>query len=178
MKLSDGEKLIIHMLSKLYEKNNIEDDINTGLIESAIAYDQLWAINIEYPGIVGADVPEDVDKIIAILNMWQHIEDDYSKLTYEQKRQLEDKVPFDGKDPKFTGFHHKDEIEPLSIVKFLVKELGRFDNFNARKLDSYNLELDGYLRMLDVFQTFSKDMRHKALNVEQITDILKVKAGP
>ena len=44
MKISDGEKLIILMLSELYEKLGVDGEIEPDFIKSAIFSDQLGGI--------------------------------------------------------------------------------------------------------------------------------------
>ena len=51
MKLSDGEKLIILMLSELYEKLGVEGEIEPDFIKSAIFGNQLWGLKWKYSGI-------------------------------------------------------------------------------------------------------------------------------
>jgi translation elongation factor TU len=113
MKLSDGEKLIILMLSELYEKLGVEGEIEPDFIKSAIFGNQLWGLKWKYSGIPfeESEDPEVVKEVVDILDMWSFIEYAYSRLTEAEKKQLEiDAAPF-GKEPKFRGFDGNHEGE-------------------------------------------------------------------
>ena len=68
MKLSDGEKLIILMLSELYEKLGVEGEIEPDFIKSAIFGNQLWGLKWKYSGIPfeESEDPEVVKEVEAI----------------------------------------------------------------------------------------------------------------
>lgn len=51
MKLTDGEKLIILMLTEMYEKLQIEGETEPDFLRSAIFNDHLWGIRWKYSGI-------------------------------------------------------------------------------------------------------------------------------
>lgn len=51
MKVTDGEKLILLMLSELYDKVGVEGEIEPDFIRSAIFNDKTWSIPWKYPGI-------------------------------------------------------------------------------------------------------------------------------
>ena len=48
MKLSNGERLILIMVSEIYEKLDIKGEINPALVRDAIYGDKLWALGWEY----------------------------------------------------------------------------------------------------------------------------------
>src|SRR5688572_7612554 len=106
MKISDGEKLIILMLTELYKKLELEDEIDPDFIRSAIFSDNLWSIPWKYPGIPFADqdTPEVVKEVLDILDMWSLIEHRYERLSKEEKAKLEQGAGAFGKEPKFRGF--------------------------------------------------------------------------
>ncbi|MCD8497657.1 MAG: hypothetical protein LRZ85_05960 [Alphaproteobacteria bacterium] len=51
VKLDDGSKLILVMLSELYEKMNVKGEIEPSFIKSVIYDGQYWALKWQYPGI-------------------------------------------------------------------------------------------------------------------------------
>ena len=175
MKLSDGEKLIVLMLSELYEKLDVKGEIEPDFIKSAIFSDQLWGVKWKYSGIPfeESDDPEIVKEVVDILDMWSFIEHAYSKLNEEEKAKLESDVPYFGKDPKFIGFDGNNETEYMGTAMFLVNELERFQEFN-----SHCPSIDGHKRMLSAFEPIRQTLSYEPLNLAQLTTILKEKVHP
>ncbi len=175
MKLTDGEKLIVLMLSELYEKLGVNGEIEPDFIKSAIFSDQLWGIKWKYSGIPfeESEDPEIVKEVVDILDMWSFIERAYSQLNEEQKTKLEADVPYFGQDPKFVGFDGNNESEYMGTAMFLVNELERFQEFSGRSFNCHSQSIDGYLRMLSAFEPIRKTLSNKPLNLEQLTTILK-----
>ena len=69
MKISDGEKLILLMLSELYDRLEINGEIESEFIRSAIFSNNIWAIPWKYSGIPfeDQDDPEIVKEVLDIL---------------------------------------------------------------------------------------------------------------
>jgi uncharacterized protein YfbU (UPF0304 family) len=180
MKLSDGEKLIILMLSELHEKLGIKSEIEPDFVKSAIYSDQLWGLRWKYSGIPFEDSkdPEIVKEVVDILDMWSFIEHAYSQLNEEQKAKLDDNVPHFGKDPKFNGFDGNNESEYMGTALFLVNELERFQEFSGRIINCHSPSIDGHRRMLSAFEPIRKTLSSKPLSLEQLTTILKEKFHP
>lgn len=180
MKLSDGEKLIVLMLSELYEKLDVKGEIEPEFIKSAIFNDQLWSLKWKYSGIPfdESEDPEIVKEVVDILDMWSFIENAYNRLDEAEKAQLEANVPHLGKDPKFTGFDGNNETEYMATAMFLVNELERFQEFSGRSFNCHHPSIDGHKRMLNAFEPIRKTLSYKPLNLEQLTTILKERVHP
>lgn len=179
MKLSDGEKLIILMLSELYEKLGVEGEIEPDFIKSAIFGNQLWGLKWKYSGIPfeESEDPKVVKEVVDILDMWSFIEYAYSHLTPEQKKQLEiDAEPFG--DPKFRGFDGNNESEYMGTAMFLVNDLERFQEFKGRDFNSHMQVVEIYNRMLNAFEPIRKTLTNKPMSVEDLTKILKSQIHP
>lgn len=180
MKLSDGEKLIILMLSELYEKLGVEGEIEPDFIKSAIFGNQLWGLKWKYSGIPfeESEDPEVVKEVVDILDMWSFIEYAYSRLTEVEKKQLEiDAAPF-GKEPKFRGFDGNHEGEYMGTAMFLVNDLERFQEFKGRDFNSHIQLVELYNRMLEAFKPIRKTLINKPMNLEDLTKILKAQIHP
>src|SRR5690625_2625243 len=128
MKISDGEKLIILMLSELYEKLGVEGEIEPDFIKTAIYSDQLWGIKWKYSGIPfeESDDPSIVKEVVDILDMWSFVERTFKELDAEEKIKLKADGASFGDDPKFRGFDGNNETEYMGTAMFLVNELERF----------------------------------------------------
>lgn len=180
MKISDGEKLILLMLSELYEKMGIQGEIEPEFIKSAIFRDHLWGIPWKYSGIPFEDqeTPEIVKEVVDILDMWSFIEHGYQNLSDEEKAQLEkDADPF-GKDPQFRGFDGNNETEHMSVASFLINDLERFEEFKGRSMNSHCPSIETYRRMLAVFEPMRRNLMSGRLSLSNLTTIIKEKTHP
>jgi len=180
MKFTDGEKLIILMLSEMYEKLGINGEIDPEFIKSAIFNDQLWGLRWKYSGIPFEDVkdPEIVKEVVDILDMWSFIEHSYQNLSGEDKSKLEkDAAPF-GKDPKFQGFDGNNETEYMGTAMFIVNDLDRFEEFKSRSFNSHCPSLGSHRRMLSAFEPIRKKLASRPLSLDDLTTILKEKIHP
>lgn len=180
MKLSDGEKLIVLMLSELYEGLGVKGEIEPDFLKSAIFSDQLWGIPWKYSGIPFDDTetPEIVKEVLDILDMWSFIERSYSELNDEQKAKLEkDAEPF-GKEPKFNGFDGNNESEYMGTAMFLVNELDRFVEFKGRSFNCHHPSIDMHRRMLEVYEPMRRNLSFQLLSVDNLTAILRAMVHP
>lgn len=180
MKITDGEKLILLMLSELYEELEINGDIDPKFIKEAIFSNNLWAFPWKYSGIPfeGQEDPEIVREVLDILDMWSFIEYSYAQLGDEQKAQLEkDAAPF-GKDPKFPGFDGNNESEYMGTASFIVNELERFEEFKGRNFNSHHPSIDGHRRMLSAFKNIKSNLSFGPMSEKDLVEILKERIHP
>lgn len=180
MKLTDGEKLILIMLSEMYEKLGIKGEIDPDFIKSAIFSDQTWGIGWKYSGIPfeATETPEIVKEVVDILDMWSFIEDAYDQLSDDEKKVLEEKAEPLGKEPKFGGFDYNKETKYVGAMNFLINDLDRFSEFGGRYLNTHHQVLDGYRKMLAVFDPIRKNLTGRypvLLNVNELIQILNAK---
>lgn len=180
MKISDGEKLILLMLSELYEKLGIDGEIEPEFVRSAIFSNNIWAIPWKYSGIPfeDQDDPEIVKEVLNILDMWSLIEHSYALLSEKDKKHLEDiAAPF-GKDPKFPGFDGNNESSYMGTASFIVNDLDRFEEFKGRNFNSHCPSLDGHRRMLATLDEIRESMDFGPLSTEDLAKILKERIHP
>lgn len=180
MKLSDGEKLILLMLSELYEKLGIEGEVEPEFIKSAIFSDNLWGIPWKYSGIPFEHQkdPEIVREVIDILDMWSFIESSYERLNDEEKEYVKKEAKPFGDNPQFVGFDGNNESSYMGTALFIVNDLQRFEDFKGRNFNSHCPSIDSYKRMLSVFEPIRKNLSYKPLSAEDIALILKEKLHP
>jgi len=180
MKITDGEKLILLMLSELYDKLEVNGEIEPDFIRSAIFSDNMWSIPWKYPGIPFEERndPEIVKKVVDILDMWSFIEHSYEKLSENDKAYLEkDAVPF-GKDPKFPGFDGNNETTYMGTASFIVNDLDRFEEFKGRNFNSHCPSVDSYNRMLLMFEKIRANINFEPLSAKDLASILKERGHP
>ena len=178
MNISDSEKLILLMLSELYDSVGVKGEIDPDFIRSAIFDNKEWSIPWKYPGIPFNEegTPEVVKEVLDILEMWSTIEYSYEQLTVEEKASLEEKAKPFGK-PRFEGFDGNNEGEYMSTASFLVNKLDRFDEFKGRNFNSHSRSLDMHRRMLPTFS----DVRSRTdfpFKLEDLVEVLLSKTHP
>lgn len=180
MKLTDGEKLIILMLTEMYEKLQIGGETEPDFLRSAIFNDHLWGIRWKYSGIPfeHAEDPPIVREVVDILDMWSFIEYAYAKLNDQERQQLALAAKPFGENPRFNGFDGNNESEYMSVAMFLVNQLERFQEFKGRSFNSHQLSLDTHRRMLAVFEPLRASLAGSSLSVDQLTKILSEKVHP
>lgn len=177
MKLTDGEKLILMMLSEIHEALKIKNGVDSKFVRSAILSGNLWGLKWGLPGIFhGSEpTPEVVTEVCEILDMWSLIERSYRGLSPEDTTLIEKEAAPLGKHVRFTGFDGNNEAEYINVAGFLVDELERFSEFKGRDLNSHMPSLDAHRRMLTVF----KPMRTSSnLTATEIIAILKHRIHP
>lgn len=180
MKITDGEKLILLMLSELYDKLGVEGEVEPDFIRSAIFSNNTWSIPWKYVGIPfeEQETPEVVKEVLDILDMWSMIERSYENLSNESKEFVEKEASPFGKDPKFPGFDGNNETEYMGTASFLVNDLDRFEEFKGRDFNSHCPSIDSYRRMLSVFKPLLQKLNFQPLSAQNIVDILKERVHP
>ena len=156
MKLTDGEKLIILMLTGLYKNLGIKGEIDPDFVESAILGDKLWGLSWMYSGISFSDeeTPPIVSEVVDILEMWDFIHFAYEKLDEVEKNRLDTEAKLEGVIPVFEGFDGNYESEYLNTALFLINDLDRFECFKGKRLNSHCPSLDMHKRMLEKFNKY------------------------
>jgi uncharacterized protein YfbU (UPF0304 family) len=180
IKLGDGEKLILIMLSQLFKQLKLKSEIDPNFVEAVIHGGHYWALDWQYPGIFHGheDARTVVSEVGNILEMWSFLEDGVGKLSKKDKdRVAAEAEPF-GKHVVFPGFDGNNEGEHLGIARFLIEELDRFAKFEGRDLNAHMPTLEAYRRMFSVFEPIRSTLTGRDLNAAEIIEILKAKLHP
>ncbi|MGP1716043.1 MAG: YfbU family protein [Methylophilus sp.] len=176
MKISNPEKLILLMLSDIYDKLELTN-IDTRLLRTAIHTENTWALDWEMPGVVGSDnepTPDLVIEVINYLDMWSFLEEAFNSFDNSIKERIASEAEPFGRHVKFPGFDGNNEGSAYSIAKILVNEMGRFSRFNGRDLNSHAPLLANYARMYEVFEPIRTGLGiHRTLSPEEVIVILK-----
>jgi hypothetical protein len=127
MEISPTERLILVMLSDIYEKLGCEG-LRPDFIREAIYSGNLWALDWDYSAILGVEPKDErvVKEVCDILDMWSLIED--------------------AGDERFPGFDSNREGDHASVARMMTDHMDRFTRFKGR-VDHGVLGLDGYRRM-------------------------------
>jgi uncharacterized protein YfbU (UPF0304 family) len=177
---SDGDKLILTMLSQLFKQLKLKAEVEPDFVEAVIHGGHYWGLNWRYPGIFHGheDKRPVVSEVVNILDMWYFIESGFSELSKKDKdRVAAEAEPF-GKHVVFSGFDGNNESEHLNIARFLIDELNRFSDFKGRGLDAHMPTIDTHRRMLSVFEPIRSTLAGRELNASEIIELLKAKLHP
>jgi len=179
MNLSDGEKLILWMLSEIYDRMGIEDGVNAAFVREAIGSGNTWALKWELPGVfVDASDPEVPVEASRIMNMWQDIELAYEELAPDDRAELKRRAGPFGCDPKFPGFDGNHEGDYLSAARIMIEHMDRFRSFAGRGLNSHSTVIPGYRRMLEAYGRVRDKLAKRTMGVDELVSVLQAQAHP
>ena len=177
MIVTDAEKLILLMLSDLHEFHGI-DRINTKLLRSALSTNNSWALNWEIPdlGLDLSDTPAEAIDVVNFMYMWGILEDAWHIFPENIKENINSTIHI-GKTVKFPGFHSTDELKLYTIAKLFVDDMGKFERYKGRDLNSHAPMREFYEKMYAVFEKHVKpDDLSPTLSHGAFLDIFKAAA--
>lgn len=174
---SDGEKLIIAMLSDL-QKEKSKREISVDEVMDAIYGGHLWALKWEMQGLFHdhVDAPGAVSLVVDTLDMWSFIEEAVESFSAVERKKLVAEVGPTGRDPKFFGFDGNNESEYLGIASHLVNRMDRFQRFKGRDLNSHMPVVARYARMTRQFQPLRASLGGRSpirLSVSEVGALLR-----
>lgn len=169
--MSDAEKLIILMICDIIDGNSHE--IDTNFIRNAISKGQSWAIRERYDGILGTDVDGSiVSEVYDILDMCWAVEDGFSKLSTNDKNLVQSNVgDFSGH--AFRGFDGNHEIEYMGVAQFMINDMGKYEIFSDRPMNSHAPMLGRYRNMVNEYKKIAPKKSFVSLDANDIINIMK-----
>jgi uncharacterized protein len=153
MELRNGEKLILFMLSEIYERLEIQGQIDPRFVREAIGSGNAWGLSWQYPDIFGTQEANEAVRreVIDFLDMWLLIEFNYKCLSPTDKMRVAEAGPL-GRNVQFYGFDANSESEYLNVARFVIDQLNRFSEFRGRTLNAPMPAIRAYRRMYAAFQ--------------------------
>lgn len=175
VKFSDGEKLLAMMMKDLYKHHKVKGDIDADFVGEVIWGGHYWAPKWEMPGLFHdhEDSPSEVALVMDVLEMWDSLERAHEKLGTKEKERVDKEAHPFGKTVRFRGFDGNNESSRLSIARFLIEKMDRFEKFKGRDLNSHAPSLGTYDRMLKEFEPMRANLMGTGLNATQVIRILK-----
>ncbi len=172
MKLSNGEKLTLAMLTDIYQHLNIKGDIDPRLVRGALQTGNTWALAWEYTHLRlkgEHDQPHEVDEVANVLGMWDRLEQSYVELKPEDQEYVKQVTGL--AEVRFPGFDGSSEDKHLSIARFFADYMARGAYLKGRDLDSHTPSLDLNRRMFSAFKRM-ESLSDNQLSATQLTDVL------
>jgi|GEM_PF-2074218 len=173
MKDANMLRLIAAMLADIHASTDAGRDsgLNGGLVRDLLWKGHEWALAWEYGGLFEEE-PEDpdVEYVTSVLTMWRAIEDSYAALSETEREELARRVarlPPEG--PQFEGFDANTESRCYGIARVLVEDLGRYEEFAKRKLNSHHTTSHAYQAQLRTYEQLGSPV---SLKLDQIAQLL------
>lgn len=175
--MSDGEKLILVMLTEVYKALGIKGDIDPQVVYEAVCSSHTWMLRDRHPGIFHGEVdrPEDVREVAEILGMWDLVESSWAALPPDQRQRVSDEAPLRGHPPKFEGFDGNHDPH-YGIAKAMVEKMDYFPFLKGRALNSHSqTSLPTYREMLRRYDLVMRSGRggRGLLDVEELISVVK-----
>lgn len=173
---SDGEKMLMLMMGDLFKSLKIKEvNSKPEFLEEVIYGGHYWAPKLDMQGVFHdhVDNPEDVNHVVDVLDMWSFVEEAYERFDASQKAIIKQEVGDQVGFVKFTGFDGNNESSQMSIARFLVEKMDRFQRFKGRDMNSHYPTYDNYRRMLAVFEPMRSRLMGGGLNTKQVIAILQ-----
>lgn len=148
MELRPADKLIILMLTEIYDHLGVQGETDTSFLRDAIFGGHNWALDWQLPGITQTDAvsKEVVSETVNLLDMFDVLESSFDALSPEDRTGIEDWVM------EFRGFDGNNETTHMSVAQFLVEKMERFIRFTGRDFNSHAPTLGRALRMYEVYE--------------------------
>lgn len=177
MTLSDGEKLILYMLSDLYKSLKVEGEIDPGFVCQAIISGNLWGLQERYGGLFATNdtEPAVVTEVVNFLDMWSILEEHLERFSAGDRTRVKSEAF--GAD-HYQGFDGNHDHEHRGVARFLIEDLGRFSRFKARvDLNSHSqATLPKYRAMYAVFEPMRTMIPQPGFSADDIIRILNARA--
>lgn len=177
VRFSDGEKMLMLMMGDLYKHLGIENaETNPQFLAEVIYGGHYWAPKWDMEGVFHdhVDDPADLKHVVDVLDMWSFIEEAYERFTPAERAQIEKDAGPLGKHVAFHGFDGNNESSQLSIARFLIEQMNRFQRFKGRDLNSHHPTEARYRRMVEIFTAMRANLIGHGLSAGQVITLLKV----
>jgi hypothetical protein len=176
--ITDGEKLILAMLADLHKGLKVKGETDVDLVMDSVYGGHLWALKWELTGLLHDHVDDQraVSEVVNILDMWSFMESAYDKCNAAAKKKIKAECEPLGDPIRFHGFDGNNEGEHLSIARFLIEKLERFQSFKGRDLNSHCPSLQRHRAMYRKFE----DMRPslglgRELSADQLIELVNTR---
>ncbi|MCD8463439.1 YfbU family protein [Xylella taiwanensis] len=150
------------MLATLIVKTGVEVETDVALVKHIIVGGHYGALGWEMPGVFHghADQQSCIHCIVDVLDMWSCMKAAFETMgAADQAHLAKEATPF-GEHVQFPSFDGHNGGEYLSIMRFLINDLDRFNRFRDghHDLNSHSLTLNNDARMLRVFEPMRKTL--------------------
>ena len=174
MELRDADKLMILMLSDIVRRLEIDDSVDPDLVQQAILGGHHWALDWQYDFLQAEPVKNDVvQSVVNTLDMWFFLELGYDHLSDADRAAVNDALPMHRGGPRFAGWDGNSETQYMSVARLLIQNMGRFEHFAGRELNSHLPSVDRYEAMYARFAPIRARIGENELTGAQIVEVIR-----
>jgi len=173
--ISDGDKLLLAMVSDIYAATVKEGEFDPRFVQSALYGGHHWGLEWQHSGLFHghADSPAVVSEVVNILDMWSYVESSFERLPADAQARVERSAGRDRTMFRFAGFDGNNESEHMSVARFMIEDLGRFRSFQGRELNSHCPILDRYRAQYRAFEPIRARMMGEPLSAPDLIEIVR-----
>lgn len=174
-RLSQQERLTTWLLTEILKgQPDRPDKPDINLIQQAIYGGHSWALEWELQGVMHKheDQRESVSFVVNVLDMWQFIERAFRELSDADKVLVKDALGLVTANPRFIGFDGNNETELMGIAQFLISDMGRFEAFKGRDINSHMPVAARYRRMYQKFEPIRANLIGRELSAKELIYLL------
>lgn len=173
--VSDGEKLLLAMVSDIYAATVKAGEYDPGFVQSALYGGHHWGLEWQHSGLFHGhvDSPAVVSEVVNILAMWSYVESSFAQLAADAQTRVEASAGYDRSLFRFAGFDGNNESEHMSVARFMIEDLERFPSFKGRELNSHLPVLDRYRRQYRAFEPIRNRAMGEPLRAADLIEILR-----
>jgi uncharacterized protein YfbU (UPF0304 family) len=175
MPISDGEKLILAMLSDVHKHLQIHGNIDPNFVMETIERGYLWGFKWKYSGLAldGDPEPPALRETCEILDMYRLLTRSFDHLSPTDQQQVRAGAAPSHDFIKFQGFDGNND-EHSGIVHYLTEQLEIYAEHKGQYLNSHSSStLHKYRRMLAAYTPMIKPYPSAGLSATQLIQILK-----
>lgn len=168
MKLTDGERLMVVMLSEVMEALKLNNEVDPSLIKTLVCGGDDWAIKRKYQGLFPSaePSPEVVSETTDLLWMWGIIESSMGHLQGAEAAEAQTWLC-----REFHGFDGNND-DHFGVAQTMINRLDEFDDFKGRNLNSHSqASLPRYQAMYDKFEGYIKSGSASPLSFDALRDL-------
>ncbi len=167
MKITDGERLLAVMLADLIKALGVSSQIDPDFVVKALTNGQAWALKSKHDALFDSDEDDEgeVQETARILTMCRAVEDSIAALASMELELISENDRL-----VFVGFDGNSEPH-YGIAKTMIEDLGHWQEFKDRPLNSHSPMLDKYRRQYEAYCNVGRSPRDK-LTVFEISQII------
>ena len=169
-----SEKLILVMLSEIYQHLGIQGEVDAIKVRAAISTGNVWSL----PKFENEELSDtDVNFVNSVLAMWKHIEESIAALSDQDREALPSGYPGGWDNRSFPSFGFSPRGgRCLNIAEHMIQNLGQWSYFSNYELRPYYDDIHDldkrYDHMLSVYPLTGGIMFGKPMNLRAITELL------
>jgi uncharacterized protein YfbU (UPF0304 family) len=165
------ERLMLWMLSEVLKGQFGEGtDERIKLIQDVLFGGHFWALGLKMPALIHSNIDSKADlKFVQdTLEMWNIIELSIESLNESDKNNISNYK----KAYRFCGFDGNKEYKFLAIANFLIDNMGYYNTFRGRDLNSHIEKLEKYKNMLFIFSQKRSKLNGRNLEYKEICELI------